>query len=388
MSKTPSIAVIPSGYKASKVYSVLPTNGDADLDFTRNCVATRVNQNGLLEEVGLNVPRLDYSDGGCPSLLLEPQTTNLVTNAIVGDIVGSVDVTLKTASPSGLIDARIPIPSTIANRFESTISLGTFATDDILTYSWYRKRITTPINDSVVGDLNIKSLVNLTELETSNATQIASDINGFDRFKTSVKIIDGALESKFRAYFGDVVGVGNQSVAYYGHQLELGTYATSLIYTSGAEVTRFKDEASKDNLESYINSSEGVLYAEFNVGNISEVSRYISVSDGTASNRVLIGISGSQDRIASFLNTTTIYSNTIDLTANNKVVVKWGTNVFKLFVNGALVGTKTDFISIVGLNTFSYSSGSGGSPIHGKTKDIRVFNEALTDAELIELTTI
>ena len=87
MSKTPSIAVIPSGYKGGvsgvdgTVYSVLPTNGDADLDFTRNCTATRVNQNGLLEEVGLNVPRLDYSDGGCPSLLFEPQTTNLFSNS-------------------------------------------------------------------------------------------------------------------------------------------------------------------------------------------------------------------------------------------------------------------------------------------------------------------
>ena len=90
MSKTPSIAVIPSGYKGGvegvdgKVYSVLPTNGDADLEFTRNCVATRINQNGLIEEVLYNVPRLDYSDGGCPSLLLEPQRTNVCNKFYCG----------------------------------------------------------------------------------------------------------------------------------------------------------------------------------------------------------------------------------------------------------------------------------------------------------------
>ena len=72
----PSIAMIPSGYKANKLYSVLPTNGDGDFTTTRNTVATRVNENGLIEEVASNVPRLDYSDGGCPSLLLEPTSTN------------------------------------------------------------------------------------------------------------------------------------------------------------------------------------------------------------------------------------------------------------------------------------------------------------------------
>jgi hypothetical protein len=52
-----------------------------------------------------------------------------------------------------------------------------------------------------------------------------------------------------------------------------------------------------------------------------------------------------------------------------------------------LARTNNDFISIVGLNQLSYSSGDAiTSPLYSKTKDIRVFNEALTDAELIELT--
>ena len=78
MATTPSIAMIPSGYKDEKVYSVLPTNGDGDFTFARTSTATRVNNNGLIEEVAANVPRLDYSDGACPSLLLEPTSTNLI----------------------------------------------------------------------------------------------------------------------------------------------------------------------------------------------------------------------------------------------------------------------------------------------------------------------
>ena len=75
----PSIALIPSGYKASKLYSVLPTNGNADLTVVRNSTANRINKDGLIESMAVNVPLLDHSNGTCPSLLLQPQSTNLIT---------------------------------------------------------------------------------------------------------------------------------------------------------------------------------------------------------------------------------------------------------------------------------------------------------------------
>ena len=75
----PSLAMIPSGYKDGKVYSVLPSNGDGDFTFSRGSNATRVNKDGFIETVTGDTPRLDYSDSSCPSLLLEPQRTNLIT---------------------------------------------------------------------------------------------------------------------------------------------------------------------------------------------------------------------------------------------------------------------------------------------------------------------
>ena len=385
MSKTPSIAVIPSGYKASKVYSVLPTNGDADLDFTRNCVATRVNQNGLLEEVGLNVPRLDYSDGGCPSLLLEPSSTNYITNSIQGGFLANATIGETIVSPSGLVDAIVPLSTFSTSAFTTDLAPSTFQTDDILTYSWYRKRISGTTLDGSIGDITLApALVNLTVEGVTE--QIASNINGFDRFQASVKVVDGSIQSTLRAYFGFSSVLGSLSVAYYGHQLEKGTYATSLIYTSGTEVTRFADQSSKDNLESYINSSEGVFYAEINAINESDVQRCLSLSDGIGTNRVLIRVNANSSTVFANLNNVGL-SETIDINAYNKVAIKWGTNVFKLFINGVLVGSKTDLITVVGLDTLSYSYGNVVSePLHGKTKDIRVYNEALTDAELITLT--
>ena len=107
MSKIPTIAMIPSAYKANKVYSVLPTNGDADLDFARTSTKTRVNQIGLVEDLATGVPALDYTDGGCPSLLLEPQSTNLVTysedfsNAIYLKDSGVTIGTTNNSDPKG-----------------------------------------------------------------------------------------------------------------------------------------------------------------------------------------------------------------------------------------------------------------------------------------------
>ena len=92
---TPTIAMIPSGYKANKVYSVLPTNGDADLTFARTSTRTRVNSDGLVEDLLTGVPALDYTDGECPVLSLEQQSTNLYLNS---DTLVTQDVTTSATS--------------------------------------------------------------------------------------------------------------------------------------------------------------------------------------------------------------------------------------------------------------------------------------------------
>ena len=75
---TASLILTPNGYKASKLYSVKPTDASGDMVVTRATTATRVNSAGLIESVDINVPRLDYTGGGCPSILSEPARTNLV----------------------------------------------------------------------------------------------------------------------------------------------------------------------------------------------------------------------------------------------------------------------------------------------------------------------
>ena len=48
----PSLFMIPSAVSSGKVHSVFPNSTDADFDFNRDSTATRVNSQGLIEEVG------------------------------------------------------------------------------------------------------------------------------------------------------------------------------------------------------------------------------------------------------------------------------------------------------------------------------------------------
>ena len=78
----PKLATIPAA-QGTKFYSVLPSDGVGDFDFTRGSSATRINAQGLIETVADTSSRLNYDllNGkvvNCPHYLLEPQSTNSV----------------------------------------------------------------------------------------------------------------------------------------------------------------------------------------------------------------------------------------------------------------------------------------------------------------------
>ena len=57
----------------------------ADFDVVRGSAATRVNAEGLIEDIATNIPRIDYTDGTA-SILLEPQSTNLIVNSELNNV--------------------------------------------------------------------------------------------------------------------------------------------------------------------------------------------------------------------------------------------------------------------------------------------------------------
>jgi len=371
---TPSLAMIPSGYKASKLYSVLPNNGDGDFTFNRDSFATRVGSNGLIQTSSIDQPRLDYTDGACPSLLLEPASTNLreLSEDFSSDVTirGTITLDGSAISPSGISGVDY-LTSTGANGLvldsSSIVGDGTF--------SVYLKRKTG------VGDvrLSINGGVDYTNVS------VTSEWGRFWLSSTSglAQLVISLLTS------GDEVYI-------WGWQAEELSYPTSYIPTSGQSggVTRTAETCINAGDASTFNSTEGVLYVE--MANLSDAWAFtkISISDGSESNSVFIGYNTTSDNVYArvFAAGTTVASFTWTGTTTNfnKMAIKWKSNDFALWING--VERETDSIGNVPafnvLNTFNFNRGDGGNDFYGKVKDIRVYNTALTDDQLETLTTL
>ena len=102
---------------------------------------------------------------------------------------------------------------------------------------------------------------------------------------------------------------------------------------------------------------------------------------GNASNRIqLVARTGGVVQ-ASLTNST---NNILNF---NKVAVKWKANDFALWINGIEQGTDTSGSTPIGLNELQFNEGDGaGGEFLGKCKALAVFDRALTDQELTDLT--
>ena len=109
-----------NGVKASKLYSYKPIDGTGDFHWSRNHTAYRLNQEGVLELMGNNVPRVDYTNT-CPELLIEKASTNLLLRSQEFDdaswLKTNANVTANlTTAPDGTLTADALIENT-ANGF-------------------------------------------------------------------------------------------------------------------------------------------------------------------------------------------------------------------------------------------------------------------------------
>jgi hypothetical protein len=120
-----SFLVTPNGYKASKLYAAIPTNGNGDMTFTRATTATRVDEKDLISSVASNVPRIDYTGGGCPSILLEPQRDNMVLNSAT-----VVTQTITTAAVANTLSFYGTGTITLSGTFEEAL-VGTGETNRV-----------------------------------------------------------------------------------------------------------------------------------------------------------------------------------------------------------------------------------------------------------------
>lgn len=401
-----SLVVTPNAYKASKLYSVVPNTTLGDMTVVRATTATRVNASGLIESVAVNIPRLDYLNSACPSLLVEPQRTNVQTysedfsNAIYLQI-GATITTNTNVSPDG---------NTTADRLTEDTSTG-FHCIDILNppvvAGSYTVSVFVKANGrtkfQILGFFALTGNVNF-DLTLGTATTTAPALNGkIENYGngwyrcsatfTNLTVVGSQILFNILNDAGSnsYTGNGTSGLILWGAQVELGAYPTSYIPTVASTVTRNADVLSRNNIytNNLITSAGGTWFIELN-NNFALIRDNFSTSialntiSNYSGNGLEIRSSPGSARLQIFKNIGSggllIYTT---LTDTIKVAFKWNGTTADVFVNGIKVVSATSFTA-----TAMQFLNLSAQDVPKYIKSTMLFPTPLTNTECINLTTL
>jgi hypothetical protein len=213
---------------------------------------------------------MDYTNG-TPSLLLEPQRTNLalyseqLNNAGWNKEAGNSITANSLTSPDGYLNADT-ITATNGNVLNVNQSLPTPATTTAYTFSAFLKKKSTnniEIYLFQVGSGFVAKAVIDFNAETITPTIGTASLinygNGWYRASVTATLTASAITT-IGIFTTSSTGV--RDVYAYGLQAEIGGYATSYIPTLGASVTRGADVSSKTGISNLIGQTEGVFFID------------------------------------------------------------------------------------------------------------------------------
>jgi hypothetical protein len=372
-----SLVITPNAVEEGKLFSIIPTDGSGDLTVVRATTATRVNSAGLIESVANNVPRLDYTNSSCPSILVEPQRTNLVLRSEEFDNLtvwpGSAGVTRlanQGIAPNGTNTMDLITFPISGNSISQSVTVinGTTYTFSV----WLASQSGTQTVE--IGNINsgiYQSVTVTTTPQRFEVTQVASSTNRFPAIRATA------------AY----------SIFAWGAQLEAGSSATSYIPTVASTVTRNADVISKTGIADLIGQTEGTIFVDL-YSPFDGTSKEISLSDGTLSNRISIGFLNQVNRftIQAIKNNITQVSSTfvsVNQDIRNKIVLSYKQNNYKLYINGVLSYSDTLAETFTNeLLNLQLNRGISQNQYFGEINSVALWKTALTDEQCISLTTL
>jgi hypothetical protein len=399
----PKLALIPAA-QGSKFYSVLPSSGVGDFDFTRSGSATRINSQGLIESVANGVSRLNYPmiDGvvkGCPHHILEPQRTNLITYSEDFSQWASNGGTVtsnQTISPSGTLNA--DKLSAFPNNGQHRLDFASSNVAGETTFSFFAKSVE---YNSVWARIGLSTvffdLENGESQNNTSATTSSTEYYGNGWYRCIMtKEISSANEicriNLTQSYKDSsiFIGDGTSGIYIYGAQFEQGSYPTSYIPTNGSTVTRSAETANGSGDASTFNDSEGVLFADIAGLVDADDYRIISLNAGNSTASIFLGLRNDTGNVYMYMPTdSTSYISNVNATNKfTKIALKYKTNDVSFFINGFKVFTDNTVTLPTGLNQldFNYGNSTDSYPFYGKAKQIQYYDSALTDNELETLT--
>jgi hypothetical protein len=348
-----------------------------------------------MTETRLNIPRLDYSLGSCPNILLEPQRTNLALrseefeNVIVwtSSIGGTGVLPTRTAnsviSPSGVQNAdTIVFNRGAGNTINDQCVISqpiTIPTTGTYYFSVWMKATTS-------GDVGKQVLLRCGNSGTLTPFTLTAN---WTRFETTASVTLGL--SSFQIGNRGTITTGNSvSVDLWGAQLEAGAYATSYIPTVAASVTRNADVISRGNIftNGLITASGGTWFVDLR-NNLSRVRDngsnglfLSSTSTGSGGDTLGFQSTGGAVRMSVFRRISGTFASLFTLTTDNaKVAIKWNGTTADVFVNGVKVVTATSFTA----TNLDFLSGLAAD-VPKNINSMALFPTPLTDGEMSMLT--
>jgi len=377
-------------------YKPLPFNVE------RDSIATRVNKQGLIEVVGKDKLRIDYTDSAKGVALLEPSRTNSLLQSNQFDTTWTISADLNlTSNQSGVFgsnDAWLLKKNVDGSRYiQQSLSLSSAQ----YSYSVYLKAESTnwAFLWSYDGSASVNAYFDLengvvgqTGGADLDGTNIESVGNGWYRC-TLIYTHAPDLIRIYPANSNGDTATGADNGIYIQHaQLEAGSYATSYIPTSGSTVQRQADVVNGSGNSEVFNDSEGVLFADIAALTDIATSERIVISDGiSSSNRVVIEYDETFGLVKFWVTgsgTTNgeVQISGVNKTQINKISMLYETNVLKVYINGFNVGNGTGIVTPIGLDNLKFEQAIGGNNFYGKAKEIGYYDATLTDSELEYLT--
>ena len=380
---------------------------DADFTFTRNSSATRVGEDGYIQDVALDLPRINYEgfsyENGLPiygsgkgHLLLEGQSTNEVVESENFTATywtkGGASITSNAAiSPDGTLNADKLVEDTSTGTHNTYSTALVNAGDN--SFSMYvkangRSYISLYTNSRGSEDdqygFDLNGAGSVTYMNSYGDATITYLNNGW--YRISITHPSSGYNTRiFRLYLSNAqvtnntipsyTGNGTSGIYIWGAQLEQGNIS-SYIPTNGSAVTRAAETCNNaGNADLF--DSEGVLYAEIN-GVLPLSTRQLSISDGGTSNRVIFELRDNGATLRGYVVSSGIgqaqFSYSLPYVNEfYKIAIRYKENDFSLWVDGVQVDTDTSGIEPISLNQLAFDGGGGILPFYSKSKMVGVF---------------
>ena len=355
-------------------------------------------QAGILEDM----PRLDYSGGAsCPSLLLEPQRSNLLEQAEYYNTywiqnVISVNNNVAT-SPERLQNASklVPDNGTGGNRslgkpFSGLSGIHTFSTfAKAGEYGYVALRIRNSPSGYVMFDLTDGSIHNENDNSqyVTDSAKIEDYGNGWYRcsasFDPSGSVAAGDLYPSLSVGItGDEGsqwdGDGTSGIYIYGAQFEQASYPTSYIPTYGSSVTRSYDTLNDLDLDGLFSGNSYTILFDIDLNDTFNNKVFAEAKKSTG---------GSSFTFRNFNGLLRVYNN-LDSTYltgsiasdSSKWVVRIDGSTADVFSYNSGSPTKTSGTPLATIRDFGKINFSGG-PTISSLNQFLIFPTALSDAE-------